>query len=36
MPSASEPLLPLADIFARIPSTREAIVHGGERWSLAA
>ncbi len=27
-------MLPLADIFARIPSTRAAIVHGGERWSF--
>ena len=35
MPSVSEPLLPLADIFARIPAEREAIVHEGERWTFA-
>ncbi len=34
MPSASDALLPLADIFARIDPQREAIIHGDERWSF--
>ncbi len=36
MRSAFDQLLPLAGIFARIPPTREAIVHAGERWSFGA
>lgn len=34
MPSASEPFLPLADVFARVPPEREALVHGSERWTF--
>lgn len=34
MQSASDQELPLGEIFARIPAEREAIVHGGERWTF--
>lgn len=34
MQSASNQALPLAEVFARIPAEREAIVHGDERWSF--
>ena len=34
MPSASEAFLPLADLFARIPSEREALVHGTHHWTF--
>ncbi len=34
MPSASEAFLPLADLFARVPPEREALVHGTERWTF--
>ena len=32
MPSVSD-LLPLADIFARVPPDRVALVHGATRWT---
>lgn len=35
MPSGSDPLLPLADLFTRVPPVREAIVHGAQRWTFA-
>ncbi|WP_072383303.1 AMP-binding protein [Novosphingobium sp. NDB2Meth1] len=34
MPSASEAFLPLADLFARVPPEREALVHGAQRWTF--
>ncbi|WP_298190704.1 AMP-binding protein [Novosphingobium sp.] len=34
MPSASEAFLPLANLFARVPPEREALVHGTERWTF--
>ena len=34
MPSVSDPLLPLATLFERVPPDREALVHGDERWTF--
>ncbi len=34
MPSASEAFLPLANLFARVPPEREALVHGTEQWTF--
>ncbi len=34
MPSVSEPFLPLAMLFERIPPDREALIHGEERWTF--